>query len=199
MDKIYVEHNIQSLVKEILLLIEGEEQHDSHAYSELREGLSETPSRVAKAYATWFGGYHVNVADLLKVFTDGGENYNQMVVRQRIPVYSHCEHHMAAIIGEATVAYIPNDKIVGLSKLDRLVDAFARRLQVQERLTAQIADALWHHLRPQGVGVYIKARHLCVESRGVKNQNSETITSKLHGVFETDGAVRAEFMALARA
>lgn len=167
----------------------------------LREGIVDTPQRVAKAYSTWFGGYRANISDILKTsFQDGGENYNQMVVRQGIPLYSHCEHHLAPIFGEVTVAYIPGDGkgVVGLSKLDRLVDAFGRRLQVQERLTNQIADAIVEHLEPKGVAVFVKARHMCVESRGVMNQNSNTVTSALRGVFLSEPETRAEFMALAR-
>jgi GTP cyclohydrolase I len=121
-----------------------------------------------------------------------------MVVRKNIPVYSHCEHHLAAIIGTCTIAYIPNGKVVGLSKLDRLADMYARRLQVQERMTNQIADALWDNLQPQGVGVWINARHLCVESRGVQHSNSDTITTALRGCIRDEAAARSEFLALAR-
>lgn len=163
----------------------------------LREGLRETPSRVTKAMQTWFGGYYVDIPALLKVFSDGAEGYNDMVVRKGIPVYSHCEHHMAPIIGHATVAYIPQGKIVGLSKMDRLVDAFARRLQVQERLTKQIADTMVSYVSPD-VAVFISARHMCVESRGVCNVNSDTVTQSLHGAFINDASTRAEFLALAR-
>lgn len=163
-----------------------------------REGLLETPKRVAKAWRHWCSGYSVDIAGLLKVFADGAEHYDQMVVRKDIPIYSHCEHHLAAIIGRCTIAYIPDGRVVGLSKLDRLADAFARRLQVQERLTTQIADAMEEHLRPLGVGVYISARHLCVESRGVQHQNSETVTTALRGFIKDEDAARAEFLALAR-
>lgn len=167
----------------------------------LREGIKDTPKRVAKAYTTWFGGYQADIADILKTsFQDGGENYDQMVVREGIPLYSHCEHHLAPIFGEVTVAYIPGDGkgVVGLSKMDRLVDAFGRRLQVQERLTNQIADAMVEHLEPKGVAVFVRARHMCVESRGVMNQNSMTTTTALRGVFLSEPETRAEFMALAR-
>jgi GTP cyclohydrolase I len=121
-----------------------------------------------------------------------------MVVRKGIRIYSHCEHHLAPIIGECTIAYIPNGRVVGLSKLDRLADAFGRRLQVQERLTTQIADALMEHLQPKGVGVYINAKHMCVESRGVAQHNSDTVTQALRGVFKDQPETRAEFVALAR-
>ena len=166
-----------------------------------REGLLETPHRVEKAYATWFGGYSKKPEDVLKVFTDGAEHYagneSQMVVVKDIPFYSHCEHHMAPFFGTATVAYIPDGQIVGLSKMSRLVDVFARRLQVQERLTTQIADAINEVLKPKGVAVLLKARHMCMESRGVQQQGSETVTNALRGVFLEEGTARAEFMQLA--
>jgi GTP cyclohydrolase I len=179
------------LFEEILSRIERNE-------GGLREGLQETPKRVVKAFRHWFSGYDVDVAKLLKVFEDGAENYDQMVTVKDIPIYSKCEHHMADIFGTATIAYIPNGKIVGLSKLSRLADAFARRLQVQERLTAQIADALEKHLQPKGVGVMIKARHMCMESRGICQQGHHTVTTALRGVLLSENSARSEFMALAR-
>lgn len=163
-----------------------------------RGGLLDTPKRVAKAWGEWCSGYKLKAEDILKVFEDGAENCDEMVVRKDIPIYSHCEHHLAAIIGVCTIAYIPDGKIVGLSKMDRLADMFARRLQVQERLGNQIADAMFDILKPKGVGVWISARHLCVESRGVRNQNSETVTCALRGVFRTQPETRAEFLALNR-
>lgn len=163
-----------------------------------REGLQETPKRVVKAWKHWTSGYDVHIPSLLKTFEDGGEGYDEMVIRKDIRIYSHCEHHLAPIIGNCTIAYIPNGRVVGLSKLDRLADAFARRLQVQERLTNQIADALMEHLQPKGVGVYVNARHMCIESRGVAQQNSDTVTSALRGVIKEQPAARAEFLALAR-
>jgi len=163
-----------------------------------REGLLETPRRVAKAWAFWCQGYGQNPADVLKVFEDGAERCDEMVMVRDIPIYSHCEHHLAAIIGTATIAYIPDGKIVGLSKLSRLANVFARRLQVQERLTNQIADALDEHLKPRGVGVVIKARHLCMESRGVCQQGHDTVTSALRGVLRDDASARAEFLSLAK-
>ena len=163
-----------------------------------REGLNETPDRVAKAWAFWTSGYNMRASDVLKVFEDGAQGYDQMLTRKGIPLYSHCEHHMAAIFGTCTIAYIPNGRIVGLSKLDRLVEVFARRLQVQERLTTQIADAIMENLAPKGCAVYINARHMCVESRGVQNRDSETITTALRGVFLDEPATRAEFLAAAR-
>lgn len=159
-----------------------------------RGGLLETPKRVAKAWSHWTKGYDVNIPELLKVFEDGADNYNQMVVVKDIPIYSHCEHHLAPIFGTATIAYIPNGKIVGLSKLSRLADAFARRLQVQERLTSQIADALNEHLQPLGVAVYLNCRHMCMESRGICQQGHSTITTALRGVIYEDESARAEFL-----
>jgi GTP cyclohydrolase I len=162
-----------------------------------REGLSETPARVVKAWRHWCSGYGKDAGKLLKVFEDGAEKYDQMVIVKDIPIYSHCEHHLAAIIGTASIAYIPNGKIVGLSKLSRLADMFARRLQVQERLTDQIADALVEHLQPIGVGVIIKARHLCMESRGVCQQGHHTITTALRGAIKDEAQTRSEFLRLA--
>lgn len=165
-----------------------------------RGGLLETPGRVAKAWQHWCGGYQLDPADVLKVFEDGADNYDEMVVVKDLPFYSKCEHHLADIFGTATIAYIPNEqhpKIVGLSKLDRLLEVFARRLQVQERLTGQIADALVDHLQPKGAGVVIKARHMCMESRGVCKQGHHTITSALRGVFKEQSDTRREFLSLA--
>lgn len=185
MDKKLVEMDIFNL----LVGIEG--KHN------LREGLKETPRRVAKAYAEWFSGYDVDIASILKVFEDGAENYDQMVIVKDIPIYSKCEHHMADIFGTCTIAYIPDGKIVGLSKFYRLADVFARRLQVQERLTSQIAGAIQTYLKPKGVGVIIRARHMCMESRGINKQGHHTITSSLHGVIRDDRDARNEFMLLA--
>lgn len=163
-----------------------------------REGLHETPKRVAKAWAHWCGGYDGDPAKILKVFSDGAENHDQMVTVKDIPIYSHCEHHMAPIFGTVTISYIPNGKIVGLSKLSRLAEMYARRLQVQERLTDQIADALFQHLQPKGVGVVIKARHMCMESRGICQQGHHTITTALRGAMRDEAETRAEFLQLAR-
>lgn len=161
-----------------------------------RGGLLDTPKRVLKAWKHFGSGYDVDVAKLLKVFEDGGEVYDEMVIVKDIPIYSKCEHHLESIFGTATIAYIPNGKIVGLSKLSRLADAFARRLQVQERLTAQIADALETYVKPKGVGVIIKARHMCMESRGICQQGHHTVTSALRGVIKSDQTARAEFLKL---
>jgi GTP cyclohydrolase I len=163
-----------------------------------RGGLQETPSRVAKAWQFWCSGYEVDIGKLLKTFEDGAQGVDEMVVVKDIPFYTHCEHHMAPFFGTATIAYLPDRKIVGLSKLNRVLNAFARRLQVQERLTCQVADALMEHLKPKGAAVVIKARHLCMESRGVCQQGHHTVTSALRGIFKEDSAVRSEFLQLAR-
>lgn len=163
----------------------------------LRQGLADTPVRAAKAWRHWTGGYHVDVPGLFKTFEDGANGYDGMVVRKGIRFYSHCEHHLAPILGVCSIGYIPKKRILGLSKMDRVVDAFARRLQVQERLTTQIADAMQEHLDPVGVGVYITARHLCIESRGVQQVHSDTVTSALRGAM-FEGPARAEFLNFVR-
>lgn len=157
-----------------------------------REGIQETPARFAKAWAHWTSGYNVDPASLLKSFEEG--DYNEMVIVKDIPLYSKCEHHLADIFGTATVAYIPQGRVVGLSKLSRLVNVFARRLQVQERMTVQIADALFKSpLSPKGVGVRLKCRHMCMESRGICQQGHHTVTTALRGVLEA-GDPRNEFL-----
>jgi len=163
-----------------------------------REGLQETPKRFLRAWRDWTSGYHQRPADVLKAFKDGGEKVDEMVIVRAIPFYSTCEHHMAPIFGTADIAYIPNGWNAGLSKLSRVLDVFARRLQVQERLTTQVADALMEGLEPLGCGVIIRARHLCMESRGICKQGHETITSAVRGVLRDKAEARAEFMALLR-
>lgn len=159
-----------------------------------RGGLLETPERFAKAWEFWTKGYNEDPRDIMKVFEDGGEQYDQMVLVRDIPVYSHCEHHLAAIFGVAHVGYIPDGKIVGLSKLNRVVDCFARRLQVQERLTDQIAGAIFDVLNPHGVAVQLNCRHMCMESRGVCQQGHSTITTSLRGIFRSDTGAKQEFL-----
>lgn len=161
-----------------------------------REGLRQTPDRVLKAWREWCSGYSQNPADVLKSFEDGAESVNELVVMRNIPVYSTCEHHLAPFFGTATIGYIPKGRIVGLSKLVRLTDIFARRLQVQERLTNQIADALMEHLSPLGAGVIVECRHMCMESRGVNAPNTPTTTSALRGALFKDPRARAEFLQL---
>lgn len=161
-----------------------------------RSGLKETPQRFLAAWNHYTSGYDKDPSKILKEFEDGAENYNEMVLVKNIPVFSHCEHHLAPFYGVAHVAYIPNGKIVGLSKIPRIVDLFMRRLQVQERLTRQIADALFDNLQPKGVAVVIDCAHSCMISRGVEVQGSTTVTSALLGVFKDSAEVRAEFMGL---
>lgn len=177
----------------VLRLLEyiGEDPH--------RQGLQDTPKRVLKGWQEWAQGYRQDPMKLLKTFTDGAENVNELVVVHNIPVISKCEHHLADIRGIAHVGYIPNGKIVGLSKIPRIVDLFARRLQVQERLTNQIADALQEGLQPTGVGVVIRAEHACMSTRGVKIQNSVTSTSAMRGALFEKGPARQEFFELCRA
>jgi GTP cyclohydrolase IA len=163
-----------------------------------REGLLRTPERVAKAMAFMTRGYRQSLAQVVGQGVFSEEHHNMVMVRD-IELYSLCEHHLLPFFGKAHVAYIPNGRIVGLSKLPRLVDHFARRLQVQERLTEQIASAVVEVLEPLGVGVVIEAYHLCMMMRGVEKQNSRTITSALRGVFRDDARTREEFLALAHA
>ena len=163
-----------------------------------RAGLVETPSRLTTAWKHWTSGYTQDPAEFLKVFEDGAEEYNELIVIRGIPVYSHCEHHLAPFFGKATIGYVPNGKIVGLSKLTRLVNCFSRRLQVQERLTIQIANALMTHLEPKAVGVVIRCRHMCMESRGISTEGEETVTSAMLGELQPNLALRTEFLALAR-
>lgn len=161
-----------------------------------RDGLRKTPSRVAKAMMWLTRGYQQTAAEVIgdALFE---ENHENMVMVRDIEMYSMCEHHMLPFFGKVHVAYVPNGRIVGLSKIPRVVEVFARRLQVQERLGEQIADALEETLRPKGVGVVIEAVHLCMMMRGVEKQNSRTITSSLRGLFRDDPKTRSEFLRLA--
>jgi GTP cyclohydrolase I len=161
-----------------------------------REGLLKTPERVAKAMGFLTRGYTMSLESVVGEALFEEEHENMVMVRD-IELYSLCEHHMLPFFGKAHIAYIPHGRIVGLSKLPRVVDVFARRLQVQERLTEQIADALEEVLKPKGVGVVIEAAHLCMMMRGVEKQNSRTITSAVRGSFRSDPATRDEFLRLA--
>lgn len=161
-----------------------------------REGLQETPARAMKAWEAWTSGYTSDPRTLLKTFEDGADGYDEMVTVTGVPFYSHCEHHLATIMGVATVSYIPYKRIVGLSKLARVVDAFANRLQVQERMCTQIADVIQEVLEPRGVGVWLAARHMCMESRGVHKIGTVTHTTALRGAMRSEASARAEFMAL---
>lgn len=163
-----------------------------------RPGLLETPARVSKAWRQWTSGYGQDPVDVLKVFQDGAEQYNELIIVRGIPIYSHCEHHLAPFFGTATIGYVPDGKIVGLSKLTRLADIFSRRLQVQERMTIQIAEALMTALAPKAVGVVVTCRHLCTESRGIRARGEETITSAMLGELQPNLALRTEFLALAK-
>ncbi|MEA5601271.1 GTP cyclohydrolase I FolE [Nostoc sp. UHCC 0252] len=162
-----------------------------------REGLKDTPKRVMKALQFLTKGYHESLDELLNgaVFT---EDANEMVLVRDIDIFSSCEHHILPIIGRAHVAYIPNGKVIGLSKIARICEMYARRLQVQERLTVQIADALQRLLKPQGVAVVIEATHMCMVMRGVQKPGSWTVTSAMRGIFAEDVRTREEFMNLIR-
>lgn len=161
-----------------------------------REGIAETPLRAAKAWLEFTSGYDEDPYEIMKTFEDGAENYDEMVVVHGIPIVSRCEHHLEPIVGTADIGYIPNNRIVGLSKLIRLADIFARRLQVQERMTNQIADVMETTLEPKGVAVTIRALHGCICHRGVSVHGSTTTTSALRGVFKCEPSARQEFLAL---
>jgi len=163
-----------------------------------REGLLKTPERVFKAYEFMFGGYKQNPTEILQsaIFTSSND---EMVLIKDIELYSTCEHHLLPIIGRAHVAYIPNGKVVGLSKIPRVVDIFSRRMQIQEQLTEQIAEAIMDALDPKGVAVVIQARHMCMEMRGVEKINSTTTSSALRGLFKKDEKTRSEFFSLVNA
>lgn len=176
----------KNLVKQLLVQI-GENPN--------REGLLKTPERIARAWEYLTNGYGKDVDEIMNkaVFK---EKYDEMVIVKNIDFYSMCEHHLLPFFGKVHVAYIPNGKIIGLSKIPRLVEIFARRLQVQERLTQQIADTLNEYLQPDGVGVVIEAMHMCMMMRGVEKQNSVATTSAMHGSFKEDQRTREEFLTL---
>ena len=163
-----------------------------------REGLIETPKRVVDAYKEFFDGYKMNPDEILSKTFEEVEGYDEMVIIKNIRLESHCEHHIVPILGIAHVAYMPNKKVVGISKLARLVDVFAKRLQIQETLTAQIAETIQRVLDPLGVAVLIDASHQCMTTRGVHKPESSTVTKRMLGVFKTDENVRSEFMELIR-
>jgi GTP cyclohydrolase I len=179
---------VEGLIRDLLYAV-GEEPE--------REGLLDTPKRVRKSLAFLTQGYEMEPRDVLgtAIFE---EDYDAMVVVKDIEFYSLCEHHMLPFFGKAHIAYVPNGRIVGLSKLPRLVEVFSRRLQVQERLTKQIAEALAETLEPSGVGVVIEAAHLCMMMRGVEKQQSSTVTSHMIGTLKDDAALRGEFLAQVR-
>lgn len=159
-----------------------------------REGLIDTPRRVAEAYQDWFSGYKEDPVRFLKRTFEEVDGYDEMIVLKDITFESHCEHHMAPIIGKAHVGYLPNNKVIGISKLARVVDAFARRFQVQEKLTAQIANCIQDVLRPKGVGVVIDASHQCMTTRGIHKSDVSMVTSQMLGTFRKDARTRDEFL-----
>ncbi len=160
-----------------------------------REGLLDTPKRVVKAYGDWFSGYAEDPNAYLRRTFEEVEGYDELIMLRDIAFESHCEHHMAPIIGRAHVGYLPTDKVVGISKLARVVEAYARRFQVQEKLTAQIAHCIQDVLRPRGVGVVIEAQHECMTTRGVHKRGVSMVTSQMLGSFREDARTRAEFLA----
>jgi len=161
-----------------------------------REGLSETPKRVIKSYKDFFSGYELDAREILSKQFKEVDGYDEMIILKNIRLESHCEHHMVPFIGNAHVGYLPRKKVVGLSKLARLVEVFAKRLQIQEKLTAQIANAIDEVLQPKGVGVIIEASHLCVSTRGIHKHESKMVTSRMLGSFRNDQATRKEFLDL---
>ena len=163
-----------------------------------REGLVETPKRVAEAYKEFFAGYETDPEEILEKTFEEVEGYDEMVLVKDIRVESHCEHHMLPIIGKAHVAYIPTNRVVGISKLARIVDVYGKRLQTQETMTAQIANAIQKVLKPKGVAVVIDAYHQCMSTRGVHKTESSTVTSSMKGVFNDNVRTRNEFLNLIR-
>lgn len=161
-----------------------------------REGLADTPKRVVRAYEDWFAGYAQDPSTFLgRTFSEIAK-YDEMVILKDIPFSSHCEHHMAPIMGRVHIGYLPRKRVVGISKLARLVQAFARRLQIQERLTAEIADTLQAELHPLGVAVMVEATHACMTTRGVNTREATMTTSRMLGIFRDNAKTRAEFLAV---
>lgn len=179
--------NTQELIRQILEQL-GENPE--------REGLKDTPKRVVKSWTELYKGYMQDPKDILTTFES--EGYNQIVLLKDIELYSMCEHHMLPFYGKAHVAYIPNGKVIGISKLARLVDIYARRLQIQERIGAQVTAALMEHLQPLGAACIIEATHMCMRTRGVQKQNSVMITSSMEGVFLEDVGAKQELLQLIR-
>ncbi|MFZ0196590.1 MAG: GTP cyclohydrolase I FolE [Pseudolabrys sp.] len=162
-----------------------------------RDGLAETPSRVARAFEEFFAGYGQDPVEMLQKTFEEIEGYDEMIALRGIRFGSHCEHHMAPIIGQAWVAYVPNGRVVGISKLARVVEVYAKRLQIQEKMTAQIANTINDVLKPQGVGVIIKASHHCMTTRGVNKPESDLVTSRMLGCFRDNPLTRQEFLSMA--
>ena len=163
-----------------------------------REGLQDTPDRVVRAFGEWFKGYNVDPVEYLSCTFEETEGYDEIVLLKNIRLETHCEHHMVPIIGTAHVAYLPSKRVVGISKLARVVEAYAKRLQLQEKLTAQVADAICDALDPRGVAVVIEAKHLCMTTRGVRKPGVSMITSAMRGCFRDEPEARAEVLNLIR-
>ncbi len=161
-----------------------------------RKGLLRTPTRVLNCYEEWFGGYKLDPSEILGTSFPDAEGYDDIVVLKNIDFESHCEHHIAPFIGKAHIAYLPSDRVVGVSKLVKVVQAFSKRLQVQEKLTKQIADCINDVLKPRGLAVILEAQHECMTTRGVYKKDIKMVTNAMRGVFADDPAVRAEFMEL---
>ncbi len=159
-----------------------------------REGLLDTPQRVAKAYGDWFSGYGIDPREYLERTFEEVAGYDEMIVLRDIEFESHCEHHMAPIVGKAHIGYLPDGKVVGISKLARVVEAYARRFQVQEKMTAQIARCIQDVLQPRGVGVVVEGAHECMTTRGIHKRGVSMVTSKMLGTFREDARTRAEFL-----
>lgn len=159
-----------------------------------REGLKDTPKRVVKAYEELFQGYKLQPKDALNTFFHDVDGYDDPILIKDVPFFSYCEHHMLPIKGRVHIAYVPNKKIIGLSKIPRLIDVFSKRLQTQEALTAQIANSLIEHLEPRGVALYIEAEHMCMAMRGVKKEGAYTITTKFHGIYKDNEKLREQFL-----
>ncbi|MCM2397641.1 GTP cyclohydrolase I FolE [Rhizobium sp. S95] len=163
-----------------------------------REGLLDTPKRVVKAYRELFAGYDADIDDVLGTTFEEVASYNDIVLVRDIPFFSHCEHHMLPVIGKAHVAYLPDGRVLGLSKIARVVEVYGRRLQTQEAMTAQIANAIEETLRPQGVAVFIEAEHMCMAMRGVQKSGSTTLTTTFTGRFKDNATEQARFMSMVR-
>lgn len=161
-----------------------------------RDGLLNTPARLARAYEEYFRGYNEDPERILSTTFEETEGYDEMIILRGIRFESHCEHHIAPIIGRAWVAYIPNGRVVGISKLARIVEVYAKRLQIQEKMTAQIANAINNVLQPQGVGVIIKAEHYCMTARGIMKPGTDLVTSRMLGIFRSNAATRQEFLSM---
>jgi GTP cyclohydrolase IA len=185
--KLIVPDEVQNAIRTLLTWAGDEPQ---------REGLLDTPARVGRAWKEYCSGYAEDPAvHLSRTFEEVG-GYHELVLLKDIPFHSHCEHHMAPIIGKASIAYMPTDRVVGISKLARVLHGYARRLQVQERLTAEVANCIWENLKPAGVAVVIDAQHGCMTGRGVRTPGVGMVTSKLHGCFLEDQSSRKEVMSL---